>query len=118
MKKFPAQKQFYLPGTNKNVGYILGNTMHIYKKYIKYFPVNTNNDFKIGASGIGEKFIIKEKNEKHLELDSCVGWYLEVNEKMYTFYDCTFKTPDNLDVIEMAYLYKHWKTNGRSRKNK
>jgi hypothetical protein len=103
------QENLYLPGTNKNVGYILGNTMHIYKKYIKYFPVNTEDTDRGFGMDVGEKFIVTNDADKNLELKSHHGWYYEIHEKMYTFFDCQFKTPDNLDLIEMVYLYKHWK---------
>ena len=102
------QRNLYLPGTNKNVGYILGNTMHIYSRYIKYFPVDTSKIYQGYGLQVGKKFIVEEDLQKVLELEYCHGWYYEVNEKMYTFFDCTFKIPDNLDVIEIAYLYKHW----------
>ena len=102
-------KNLYLPGTNKNVGYILGNTMHIYKKYIKYFPIDTTKSYKnFGLSSATKKFIVKAESDVHLELEHYIGWYYEVEDKMYTFFDCTFQTPDNLDVVEIAYLYKHW----------
>lgn len=112
-KKLPCAKKLYLLGTNKNVGFILGNTMHIYKKYIKYFPVNTSQTSKGFGWNFGKKFIVEENLSKHLELEKCVGWYYEINEKMYTFFDCAFKTPDNLDIIELAYLYKNWNLNGK-----
>lgn len=107
-------KNLYLPGTNRNVGYILGNTMHIYQKYIKYFPVDTTQNYNGFGLNTGKKFIVGQDFQKYFELKSHKGWYYEIDAKMYTFFDCDFKTPDNLDVIEMAYLYKNW---NRKRKN-
>ena len=107
-------KNLYLPGTNKNVGYILGDTMHIYKKYIKYFPIKFVIP-RITTIYNKSSFIVLQKyegKEENLEMVMHGGWWYNVNIKFYAFYNCTFKTPDNLDVIEMAYLYKHWnKTN-------
>ena len=50
----------------------------------------------------------EEEHEKHIQFKKHAGYIYNIDAKIYTFYDCEFKTPDNLDVIEMAYLYKHW----------
>jgi hypothetical protein len=113
MKK--STKTLYLPGTNKNVGYILGNTMHIYKKYIKYFPVDVSKNYMGFGVNTGKKFIVANDSDQLLELARNTGWYYEIETKLYTFFDCVFKTPDNLDVIEMVYLYKNWSVNKKKK---
>jgi hypothetical protein len=108
MKK--SIKNLYLPGTNKNVGYLKKDTMFIYSRYMKYLPWNA-----LGRSSALENksypFILTIKNKKEEETVrvNYTGWYHDVGSTMYIFNNCVFTIPDNLDVIEMAYLYKHWK---------
>jgi hypothetical protein len=105
-------KNLYLPGTNKNVGYLDKNTMHIYKRHRKYysFPLYKSGTTIWGRSSKGPIFLQKEnKIEKNVQLTSYEGYIYNADTNMYDFYNCTFTTPDNLDVIEMAYLYTHWK---------
>jgi hypothetical protein len=103
-------KNLYLPGTNKNVGYLDKDVMHIYKRYMQYLPWSA-----IGTSHVlvdtSYPFIltIKEKKAEKIVKVNYTGWISNIDLKTYDFYNCTFSTPDNLDVIEMAYLYKHWK---------
>jgi hypothetical protein len=111
MKK--SIKNLYLPGTNKNVGYILYNdTMCIYKRYIKYFPFEPlETDGLCHFARLANKAIFtQEVNgvETNIQLYSWVGYFYNVVYKTYDFFNCTFKTPDNLDLIEMTYLYKNW----------
>ena len=105
-------KNLFLPGTNKNVGYVHKDTMHIYKRYIKYLPLSVNPK---GFNTFGYLFynqpifLQKEKGiEKHVQLSGYNGYIFDLGMKTYDFYFPKFKTADNLDVIEMAYLYKHW----------
>jgi hypothetical protein len=110
-------KNLYLPGTNKNIGYIdKSNTMSIYKRYKQYLPLPIGSgNLPYGIFYICEirksGFIVLQKtgdNEKYLEFKSHCGYIYNVDTNMYDFYNCAFETPDNLDVIEKSYLYKHW----------
>ena len=114
-------RKLYLPGTNKNVGYLYDNkTLCIYKRHIKYFPFQQpllDSGECTWARIIGPViFMQKEKKVETLmqQLYSWAGYFYNVEKKTYDFFNCTFKTPDNLDVIEMAYLYKHWKKNEKA----
>jgi hypothetical protein len=111
LQQHPMLK-LYLPGTNKNVGYLDDSTMHIYKRCIKYLPFNNLETRSILIVSMSQHLIFElreKKTVKNIQLASISSYAYLVNSKEWTFYDCQFKTPDNLDLIEMAYLYKHWK---------
>jgi hypothetical protein len=107
-------KNLFLPGTNKNAGYLYSNnTLCIYKRFIKYFPfmLPLRNDGQNASAILKGPLILTQKikeTEKNIQLYSWAGYFYNIEKKTYDFFNCTFKTPDNLDVIEMAYLYKHW----------
>src|SRR5579864_3483849 len=102
MKK--STKNLYLPGTNKNVGYLDNDTLHIYKKYIKYFTLPSAIIKDVGKfyAAYPVIFLQKEKaGERHVKLDCWYGYLYNIEEKAWNFFCCEFSTPDNLDVIEM-----------------
>jgi hypothetical protein len=112
MKK--SIKNLYLPGTNKNIGYLdtQDNVLAIYKKNMKYFPLTRCTTFSYVAVNLPTSIILMKKenaSEIHMQLKGHAGYIYNVDTKMWNFFGCTFKTPDNLDVIEMAYIYRHWK---------
>ena len=105
-------KKLYLPGTNKNVGYLNKDTMHLYERSLKYFPLSHCTNFSDLAVEVVPPVILTQKNKKietNIQLKGHNGYIFDVNTKMWVFYRCTFKTPDNLDLVEMAHLYKNWK---------
>jgi hypothetical protein len=101
-------KNLYLPGTNKNVGYLDGDTMHIYKRHRKYFlfPGKYSSDNTVRVI-----YVTKKEGDAEITfwMSSFCGHIFNIDTNMYEFFKCEFEIADNLDVIEMAYLYKHWK---------
>lgn len=115
MKK--SIKNLYLPGTDKNVGYLKKDEMHLYKRHVKYLLVNLNGDrsFPIVNPSCHLIFELREENTvTNIQLAYISSYAFFIEKQEWIFYNCEFKTPDNLDVIEMAYLYKNWKINGHS----
>jgi len=108
-------KNLYLPGTNKNVGYLNGSILHLYKRHIKYLPLTLNGDRSCPIISPLKHLIFElreKKATKNIQLKWISSYAYNIDTKEWMFYNCEFKTPDNLDVIEMTYLYKNWKING------
>jgi hypothetical protein len=113
-------KNLYLPGTNKNVGYLYdNNTLCIYKRFIKYLPFKQpfySDGDTYGAEKNGLVILTQKvkKVETNIQLCSWGGYFYNIDKKTYDFFFCSFKTPDNLDLVETVYLYQNWnkKKNG------
>jgi len=103
-------KNLYLPGTNKNVGYLDKDVLYLYERHMKYFPLTMASYIGVGSDIVAPVIFSKrdKKVEENIQLKGHSGFFYNVDTKMWIFSNCTFKTPDNLDVIEMAYLYKNW----------
>lgn len=106
-------KKLYLPGTSKHIGHLTKETMHLYKRFMKYFPLTLSAHFSDMAIDVITPVILTQKDkdsESNIQLMGHGGYLYNIGTKEWIFYNCIFKTPDNLDVIEMSYLYKHWNT--------
>ena len=105
-------KNLYLPGTNKNVGYLdKHDVMKIYKRHMKYFPMPKTlpNVMTTFFDWSPFSLLVRENGtESYVELRVHGGWWLDVDTKEYVFNNCRFKVPDNLNLIERMELYRNW----------